>query len=235
MRLFGDAGIRLRPYPIDDGLQRRETVTGSGTRQQQVQLSASAYCTDTLRHVRLVSIEGGSSLQVLNFCAFPSLEYDLPSFAADLVSLPGGHLIAIDFAPNRRALADSDAFATDGPLAAAFERHRPMLPDGGSLPDAAAQYFSPYLLWSRLPTEADDKIRAAALPAFEDYLRVYLDLVRAATPLDDPSARADVTTSQRSYIRYRADEDPARPMLTRLFGEDYAETLIREVLFMPVP
>ncbi|NDE99125.1 MAG: hypothetical protein EB034_12745, partial [Verrucomicrobia bacterium] len=94
-QLFAEAGLAQRPYPVDDQLLRRETVSGAGKRQQTVQLSVRAFSSNALRQVRIAHIEGGSNLQVLNFCAFSSLEYGLPSFAADLVTLPGGHLIAL--------------------------------------------------------------------------------------------------------------------------------------------
>ena len=137
-----------------------------------------------------------------------------------------------DFAPNRDPDTDP-VFAPSGALAAAFDKHRQALPDGGPLPEAATRFFSPYFLWSRLPTpDADAAIVEAVLPAFEDYLRSYLDLVQSASgPLTDPSELSAVRERQLSYSRYRADKDPARPMLTRLFGEPYAERLIREVLF----
>ena len=44
-------------------------------------------------------------------------------------------------------------------------------------------------------------------------------------------ALGGVREAQLSYARYRAESDPARPMLTRLFGGEFAERLIREVLF----
>lgn len=231
MTLFAEAGLTQRPYPIDEQLLHRETVSGAGKRQQRVQLSVRAFSSEALRQVRMAHIEGGRSLQVLNFCAFPSLEYGLPSFAADLVTLPGGHLIAIDYAPTRDPASDA-VFASNSALAASFAKHRESLPDGGPLPETATRFFSPYFLWSRLPTpEGDAAILDAVLPAFEDYLRGYLELVRNAKPLADPGALSAVRERQLSYATYRAEEDPARPMLTRLFGEAYAERLIREVLF----
>jgi phycoerythrobilin:ferredoxin oxidoreductase len=33
------------------------------------------------------------------------------------------------------------------------------------------------------------------------------------------------------YLNYRKANDPARPMLTRLYGEEYTEKAISEVLF----
>ena len=231
LTLFSEGGHSLRPYPhLDDSLKAAEALTGPKSNQQHIALTTSAYCTDVLRQARIVLIEGGGSLQVLNFCIFPELSHGLPTFAADLVTLPGGHLIALDFAPNG-ATDGSPYYADDGPLAAAFARHREALPDGGALPEEATQYFSPYFLWSRLPKDDSETVSSTVLAAFEDYLRTYLELVAEATPLDNAAALGGVREAQLSYARYRAESDPARPMLTRLFGGEFAERLIREVLF----
>jgi phycoerythrobilin:ferredoxin oxidoreductase len=236
LELFEDSGLVLEPYPLlDEGLMRCEGSSGSGAKQQPVELSVRAYETkNRIRQTRLALIEGGSALQVLNFCIFPSLSYGLPSFAADLVTLPGGHLIALDWAPNGDTLSDP-IYARTGALAAAYERHRPLLPDGGAVPDAAAKFVSPYFLWSRLPSgdASEEVLSTRVLAAFEDYLRAYLQLAATASPLDaaDSCARSSVREAQLAYQVYRAESDPARPMLTRLFGTEYAERLIREVLF----
>ena len=233
LAIFDEARVPLRTYPhIDDALRRREATTGPASRPQRVELSVSAYETDELRQARMVLIDGGSMMQVLNFCIFPSADYGLPTFAADLVTLPGGHLIALDFAPNGDAATDA-AYSDDGALAACFARHRDALPDGGKLPEDATRFFSPYFLWSRLPLDESSHaaVQTDVLAAFEDYLRTYLQLVSAAKPLEGAAARADVRDAQLSYASYRAESDPARPMLTRLFGAPYAERLIHEVLF----
>ena len=36
---------------------------------------------------------------------------------------------------------------------------------------------------------------------------------------------------QKNYLKYRRDNDPARPMLSSLFGKEFTESLIKEVLF----
>ena len=234
LALFAEANIDLQPYPLLDGsLLHRSGWAGGGSRRQLVELSVHAYRTDErIRQARLVLIEGSPALQVLNFCIFPALQYGLPTFAADLVSLPGGHLIALDCAPNRAVAADP-TYAPGGALASAYARHRQWLPDGGPVPDAAARFFSPCFLWSRLPAgaESDAIVASRVFEAFDDYLRTYLHLVGAATPLESARARGDAGDAQIAYARYRADSDPARPMLARLFGSQYAERLIREVLF----
>ena len=244
MSLFSEAGLDLQPYSLaDETLLQAEGTSGAGARAQPVRLSVHAYRTGSgIRQARIAHIEGGPALQVLNFCIFPDVDCQpsLPTFAADLVTLPGGHLIALDYAPNGHDLASDAAYAPGSALATAFARHRASLPDGGSIPESASRFFSPFFLWSRLPTgdESDALIASAVLPAFEDYLRGYLQLVADSSSSGSggggpqPEERLRIACdAQLAYSRYRADEDPARPMLSRLFGEDFAERLIREVLF----
>ena len=229
LELLRDA-VPLRPYAIPPELRRREGSSGRGARAQPVRVSAEAFRSDKLRQIRLAHVQGGDSLQVLNLCIFPRLEYGLPSFAADLVTLPGGHLIFIDCAPHaadRRLGGDAAA------LEAAHARHSLRLPDGGPIPAEAQRFFSPCFLWTRLPLsdEGNAAVRGPVFGAFEDYLRGYLAMVAAAAPLDDAAARAEVRAEQLAYATYRAEKDPARGMLSRLFGAEFTERLIDEVLF----
>ena len=47
----------------------------------------------------------------------------------------------------------------------------------------------------------------------------------------DGEAEDELEAAQRDYCEYRAENDPARGMLTRLYGGDRAERLIRDFLF----
>jgi phycoerythrobilin:ferredoxin oxidoreductase len=91
--------IDLHPYPIPAGFEQKENVTGKGKKQGTVITTSHAWRSSKLRQIRASHVCGGASLQVLNFVIFPKLEYELPFFGADLVTLPGGHLIAIDMQP----------------------------------------------------------------------------------------------------------------------------------------
>ena len=55
--------------------------------------------TDKLRQVRCACVEAGTAASVLNFVINPSCRFDLPFFGADLVTLPNGHLLALDLQP----------------------------------------------------------------------------------------------------------------------------------------
>ena len=85
--------LDLAPYHIPEGFERKEGVMGKGKRQEPVLTTSHGYKSQKLRQIRAAHVEGGDSLQVLNFVIFPDLNYDLPFFGADLVTLPGGHLI----------------------------------------------------------------------------------------------------------------------------------------------
>ena len=41
----------------------------------------------------------------------------------------------------------------------------------------------------------------------------------------------ELINGQNHYLKYRRDNDPARPMLWSLFGKEFTESLIEEVLF----
>ena len=41
----------------------------------------------------------------------------------------------------------------------------------------------------------------------------------------------ELIKGQNNYLNYRRDNDPARPMLSSLFGKEFTESLIKEVLF----
>ena len=41
----------------------------------------------------------------------------------------------------------------------------------------------------------------------------------------------ELINGQNNYLKYREDNDPARPMLSSLFGKEFTESLIKEVLF----
>ena len=67
-------------------------------------------------------------------------------------------------------------------------------------------------------------------PAFNEYLKLYLELAATAQPVSD-SRRDHLLAGQRRYTDYRAEKDPARGMLTRFHGGEWTEEYIHTVLF----
>eukprot|EP00590_Aulacoseira_subarctica_P002662 CAMPEP_0172432854 /NCGR_PEP_ID=MMETSP1064-20121228/65181_1 /TAXON_ID=202472 /ORGANISM="Aulacoseira subarctica , Strain CCAP 1002/5" /LENGTH=273 /DNA_ID=CAMNT_0013180425 /DNA_START=276 /DNA_END=1097 /DNA_ORIENTATION=+ len=186
-------------------------------------------------------------IHVLNLVIFPSTHYDLPIFGADIVSLPGDkHLVAIDLQPIRMMMSSHNETTTNKGELVLSERHLSRLRQlhsqysqdflwGGDIPDAAKRFFSPYALWTRL--SGPDSVRVlqtTIFQCFQDYLALYMDILAQAPSLaedGDGDFRDSIKRGHNDYLTYRRTNDPARPLLKRLFGEEWSESLIAEVLF----
>lgn len=219
--------LPLEPYPIPAGFERKEAITGKGQRQETVLTTSHAFKSPKLRQIRAAHVEGGNSLQVLNFVIFPQLNYDLPFFGADLVTLPGGHLIALDMQPLFHDGAYRQKYSE--PILPIFEAHQQHLPWGGDFPDEAKPFFSPVFLWTR--PEKTETVQTRVFEAFKDYLGAYLDFVDGVEVVSDRHRLDEIKNAQLSYINYRAAKDPARGMFTRFYGEEWTEEYIHGFLF----
>jgi len=223
--------FELEPYPIEAEFLLQTSETGSKSKPVLVTTGTWACTTNKLRQVRAACVEAGAAAPVLNFVINPSTSYDLPFFGADLVTLPAGHLLALDLQPALK----SDAVHTQAVwerLLPIFERWQQRLPGGGPIPEEAQPYFSPGFLWTRLPlgSEGDALIEEAVKPAFREYLELYLQLVQEAEAVSSERS-AELLSGQKRYTAYRAEKDPARGMLTRFHGSDWTEAYIHGVLF----
>ena len=218
----------LSAYPIPEGFERKNAMTGKGDKQVEVLTTSHAFQSSKLRQIRAAHVQGGQSLQVLNFVIFPHLNYDLPFFGADLVTLPGGHLIAIDMQPLFAGDSAYEARFTT-PILPTFHQYQADLPWGGDFPEEARPFFSPAFLWTR--PSATEAVETHVFGAFKDYLKMYLDFVDAAEPITDPQRLDEIKAAQFRYLRYRSEKDPARGMLKRFYGEEWTEEYIHGFLF----
>ncbi len=221
------ARLDLQDYPIPAGFESKSAIVGKGDKQSEVLTTSYGVQTTKLRQIRAAHVQGGAALQVLNFVIFPHLNYDLPFFGADLVTLPGGHLIALDMQPLFHDHNYQSKY-TD-PLRPIFQRYQPDLPWGGDFPEEAQPFFSPAFLWTR-PTDTK-VVETTVFQAFRDYLQLYLDFVEQAEPVTDPKHLQAIADSQLRYLRYRSEKDPARGMFRRFYGEEWTEEYIHGFLF----
>lgn len=220
--------LDLKPFPIPEGFERKEAITGKGRKQATVVTTSYAFQTNKLRRIRAAHVQGGNSLQVLNFVIFPNLNYDLPFFGADLVTLPGGHLIALDMQPLFHHEFYQKKYTE--PILSTFNCYLKDLPWGGDFPEEAKPFFSPAFLWTR-PSDTQ-LVETKVFEAFKDYLEAYLDFVNLAEEIRDTQELENIKTAQQNYINYRSEKDPARGMFTRFYGEEWTEKYIHDFLFL---
>jgi len=220
-----------RPYPIDNDYLCKKSFFGSSSNPKKVILETWGLRTEKIRQARCACLQAGDITSVMNLVISPFNNYDLPFFGADFVTLPNGHLIALDLQP---ALKD-DMIHTQyflGKLKSIHSNWKSKLPAGGDIPLEARQYFSPDFLWSRLPLgeEGDKLISQVIKPAFDDYLNFFLELVTNAKRMS-PERSLKLLNGQKKYMRYRAKKDPARGMLRSFFGDLWTESYINNILF----
>lgn len=220
--------LDLQPYPIPAGFECKQAVTGKGDHQTEVLTTSTGLQSTKLRQIRAAHVQGGSALQVLNFVIFPRLHYDLPFFGADLVTLPGGHLIALDMQPLFREDPAYQARYSE-PVLPIFHHYQQFLEWGGDFPEEAKPFFSPAFLWTR-PKETE-LVQTQVFAAFKAYLDAYLNFVDQAQPVTDPDYLQAIQAAQLRYLRYRAEKDPARGMFRRFYGEEWTEEYIHGFLF----
>ena len=220
-----------RPYPIENNFLFRESSFGSSSNPKKVILETWGLKTEKIRQARCACLQAGEITSVMNLVISPLNNYDLPFFGADFVTLPSGHLIALDLQP---ALKD-DIIHTQYVLEKLKLIHanwQSKLPSGGDIPSEARQYFSPAFLWSRIPLgdEGDTLISHIMKPAFDEYMDFFLDLVRDAKMISKERS-LQLLNGQKKYMRYRAEKDPARGMLRGFFGNEWTESYINNILF----
>ncbi|NET63446.1 MAG: phycoerythrobilin:ferredoxin oxidoreductase [Moorea sp. SIO1G6] len=220
--------LDLQPYPIPSGFESKFATVGKGKKQQDVLTTSYAFAAPKIRQIRAAHVQGGTALQVLNFVIFPHLNYDLPFFGADLVTLPGGHLIALDMQPLFRDDPAYQARYTE-PILPIFKAHQQHLPWGGEFPEEATPFFSPAFLWTR-PKETE-VVENRVFAAFKDYLTAYLDFVDQAELITDSEHLEAIKEAQLRYLGYRAEKDPARGMFQRFYGSEWTEEYIHGFLF----
>eukprot|EP00611_Tribonema_gayanum_P024616 TRINITY_DN5477_c0_g1_i2.p1 TRINITY_DN5477_c0_g1~~TRINITY_DN5477_c0_g1_i2.p1 ORF type:complete len:408 (-),score=47.07 TRINITY_DN5477_c0_g1_i2:52-1275(-) len=185
-----EGAMELLPYSVPEGMEGKGAVVGKGRNQQQVKMTVAAYSAAKFRHIRAALVETSGPTQVLNFVIFPDPSLDLPIFGADLVSLPGAHLICIDLQPPADPAQYPQPLRHVEGLAALAAHAQTRLPWGGDLPPAAQRFFSPHCIWSKVGDV--EVVETAALDAMLAYLDHYLAMAAAAEPVQEnkrPRAR----------------------------------------------
>ncbi len=204
-----------------------------GSKKSKKNVNLSTWCVTHKKRIqfaRAVCINS-PNYSVLNFLIIPNTIYNVPFFGVDFVSLPNSYLLVLDFQPSlkienqysNKLLAKLIKLKTLG---------HSSLPLAETMSADVARFFSPGLIWSKLPKEksSDFLIANQLYTSFTEYLTLYLEILFKSQEAN-LEIQKDLINGQNNYLKYRRDNDPARPMLSSLFGKEFTESLIKEVLF----
>ena len=209
----------------------KESTYGSKKSKKNVNLSTWGVThKKRIKFSRAVCINS-PNYSVLNFLIIPNTIYNFPFFGVDFVSLPNSHLLVLDFQPSLKIQKQYDHKLSEK-LIKLKSRCHSSLPLAENMSPDVAKFFSPGVIWSKLPKEerSDFLIANQLYTSFKEYLNLYLEILfeREEVNMD---LQEELINGQNNYLQYRRDNDPARPMLTSLFGKEFTESLIKEVLF----
>lgn len=225
------SSLSLDSYPIDPKFLDNRVNLGSDLKPLPVQTSTWACKAQKIRQARVACVEAKGIASVLNFLIVPEPNFELPFFGADFVTLTTGHLLALDLQP---ALKSDSQHTKEvwNYLLPLYEKWNKLLPSGGPLPKEAESYFSPGLLWTRIPLgdEGNQLINNVIQPAFQEYLSLFWALMIKARKVSKERSLL-ISSGQKNYMNYRAYKDPARGLLQKFYGVEWTENYIHKVLF----
>ena len=183
-----------------------------------------------IKFARAVCINS-PNYSVLNFLIIPDTLYNVPFFGVDFVSLPNSHLLVLDFQPSLKIQNQYSNELLEKLIKLKNHCHL-SLPLAEKMSADVARFFSPGVIWSKLPKEerSDFLIANQLYNSFKEYLNLYLEILFESKEANI-DLQKELINGQNNYLKYRRDNDPARPMLSNLFGKEFTESLIKEVLF----
>ncbi len=220
----------FQKYKIPSEYSYRESNYGSGKKNKKAILCTWGGKNNRINFCRSVCITSPSYC-VLNFLIIPKSQYNVPFLGIDFVSLPNYHLIVLDFQPSLNISKQFDKDLLKSLLTIKDKFHQ-KVPMAAKMSDQIVQFFSPAVIWSKLPKEeiSENLINNNLYPTFQKYLDLYLNILFKAEEVD-LKVQKELINGQIQYLEYRKSKDPARPMLKVLFGETFTESLINNLLF----
>jgi len=209
----------------------KNSTYGSKKSKKNVILSTwGAMHKKRIQFARAVCINS-PNYSVLNFLIIPSTVYNIPFFGVDFVSLPNSHLLVLDLQPSLKIENQYNDELLEKLIKLKNHCHS-SLPLAEKMSANVARFFSPGVIWSKLPKEesSDFLIENHLYNSFKEYLTLYLKIL-FESEVASMDIQKELINGQNNYLKYRRDNDPARPMLSSLFGKEFTESLIKEVLF----
>ncbi|XP_074307161.1 phytochromobilin:ferredoxin oxidoreductase, chloroplastic isoform X2 [Silene latifolia] len=215
---------RLVPLPLQERFSSIQAI------DDKAKLNFLSFEGSKIRLMRSMYIDGGDSLQVLDFAVFPKVECDLPIFCANFFSNPAMSIIVLDLNPLHNVITDQNYkdkyYRNLMPLGAKYAE---LLPWGGKLTSESLKFFSPIVIWTRFtPSQQKNDI---LFEAFKDYFKAWLDLMEEAIEESDAARTMRNMEAQHKYLTWRTEKDPGHQMLKNLIGEAGAKDVLKSFLF----
>lgn len=196
--------------------------TGKKARIVNICLSSDEY-----RKIRMTYYDAGENTQVYNAVCYPDPKYNLPILGVDLLAFNRKkYLSIVDFQPLHENEEDHAA-TYEHLLKPVKESYENMSGRMSSRFYDETKFFSQQMLFARF--ENEKIIQNELFPAFQDYVKIHLDLIRNVG--ENKASRSAVLERQQAYDTYSAERDPATGLFTAMYGNDWAQDFVHDFLF----
>ncbi len=215
--------FELRGCPIPSELEFQVSQRG----KTPAMIESWCYQCPQFRKIRYTYINAGEMAQIFNSVIYPRHNYDLPLLGIDFLAFGKKKiLVVLDLQPLFRDREYLDKYIE--PIRTIRDKYKELAQDLPMKFYDANQYFSPYLLFAK--TDAETVVNRL-LPAYQEYIQLYWQLLEKAEPLTQPEAIESIVKAQKDYDQYSAERDPASGLFSSYFGHEWSEKFLYEFLF----
>lgn len=215
--------FQLRSRAIPQELEFQVSQRG----KHPAMIESWCYECPQFRKIRYTYINAGEMAQIFNSVIYPSYDYDLPLLGIDFLAFGKKKiLVVLDFQPLFR---DPEYLAKYiEPMREIRDKYNELAQDLPMKFYDANQYFSPYLLFAKTDAET---VLNKLLPAYQEYIQLYWQLLEKAEPLTTPEARQRIIQAHKDYDQYSVERDPASGLFSSYFGHEWSEKFLHQFLF----
>jgi hypothetical protein len=162
------------------------------------------------------------SLDQMNLILYPEPRFETPIFL--FFCLLTGRKVICHVNVNCMVADEASRTQWVAPMVAARARHGSFECDD-RYPDWMLKWRTPAGIYGMFPKDRFADFVACGL----DYLDIYLDLARSATPANDPSRLAEISRTQAQFVSDIRTQDKAQGMIARMIGAETARRIFWEV------
>lgn len=217
-----------------DNLQENHGETKK-TKKRPHRMITLCFSSDEYRLIRMTLLDGGRAVQVFTSLWYPQTTVNLPVLGIDLLQFANAtrHLTVIDFQPIQSS-EDHHDVPYENLLAPIRDRY-PSLQTNMSkrFYDSNDGFFSNQMLLGK--GNCTDYVWSDLWPAYQEYVQTHVQLVQQCCCNNNKQERQQVDTvgwhGQKRYDDYSSVRDPAHGLLANIFGRDYADDFVYDVLF----
>ena len=225
-----------------------------------MRMHTSAYSSDEYKYIRCTTVDGGNQMQVFTSLFYPRNTL-LPVLGVDLLQFNHGKktLCIVDFQPVLTPTPSADeAYINSDYYESKLKLIRDQYPTlqnemTNRFYSADDPYFSKQMLLGRIQhdgktstidetkTATDNMVHHDLFPAYQQYVQTHVQLQKEALKKQQQQQQQqqDGTVLDESFVKecharydtYSAERDPAHKLLGNIFGSDFANDYVYDILF----